>query len=98
MSLFIDTRGKSTVAVALCDRCHRKFAYDDLQADPNSPGLRVCKDDLDQKDPYRLPPRKTEKTTLRYPRPETVMIISSVLQQETGFYILCENSSKILVR
>lgn len=71
MSVFLDTRGRSTMAIAICGRCSRKFPYDDLMPDPNNPGLRVCKDDLDEYDPYRLPARQTENITLRFPRPDT---------------------------
>lgn len=71
MSVFLDTRGRSTMAIAICGRCSRKFPYDDLMPDPNYPGLRVCKDDLDQYDPYRLPARQTENIALRFPRPDT---------------------------
>jgi hypothetical protein len=40
--------------------------------DPNFPGLRVCSQGCaDQKDPYRLPARQTERITLQYPRPDT---------------------------
>lgn len=70
MPLFLDTRGKRTAAVALCDRCHKKFPYDELSADPENPALRVCRADRDQLSPHDLPPRKTEIITLRYPRPE----------------------------
>lgn len=38
--------------------------------DPNFPGMRVCKDDLDNFDPWRLPARQTENITLRFPRPD----------------------------
>lgn len=71
MAVFLDTRGKSTLAVAICGRCSRKFPYDELQPDPNYPGLRVCKDDLDDFDPYRLPARQPENISLRFPRPDT---------------------------
>lgn len=71
MSVFLDTRGRSTLAVAICGRCSRKFPYDELMPDPNYPGLRVCRADLDQFDPYRLPARQTENITLRFPRPDT---------------------------
>ena len=71
MPTFLDTRGKSTLAIAICGRCSRKFPYDELMPDPNYPGLRVCRDDLDQFDPYRLPARQTENITLRFPRPDT---------------------------
>ena len=39
--------------------------------DPNFPGLKVCnRGCADQKDPYRLPARQTERIALQYPRPD----------------------------
>lgn len=71
MPVYLDTRGNSVLSVAICDRCSRKFAYTDLMPDPNFPGMRVCKDDLDNYDPWRLPARQTENIALRFPRPDT---------------------------
>lgn len=62
--------GGGTVAIAICDRCKMKVQYNTLQADGNSPGLRVCDKCRDVKDPYRYPARKTEVITLRQPRPD----------------------------
>lgn len=59
------------LTIAICDRCAFKFKYRELSTDRNSPGLRVCDDCNDQKDPYRLPPRKPEAIAVRYPRPDT---------------------------
>jgi len=70
MPVYIDTRGNSVLSVAICDRCSRKFAYVDLMPDPNFPGMRVCKDDLDNFDPWRLPALQTENIALRFPRPD----------------------------
>lgn len=70
MPIYIDTRGNSVLSVAICDRCNRKFAYVDLMPDPNFPGMRVCKEDLDQFDPWRLPAIQPENITLRHPRPD----------------------------
>ena len=70
MPVYLDTRGNSVLSVAVCDRCNRKFAYVDLMPDPNFPGMRVCKDDLDKFDPWRLPARQTENIALRFPRPD----------------------------
>ena len=39
-------------------------------ADPNAPGLRVCFEDRDQLDPWRLPPRSPDRITLDHPRPD----------------------------
>jgi hypothetical protein len=39
--------------------------------DPNFAGLRVCNEGCaDQKDPYRLPARQTERINLRFARPD----------------------------
>jgi hypothetical protein len=69
MPVFLDTRGYSDIAIAICDRCRMKRPHAELSKDPNFPGLMVCeqgcKDDFD---PYRLPARKTEKITIRFPR------------------------------
>jgi hypothetical protein len=43
---------------------------DELHSDPNSPGLLVCREDLDVLDPYRLPARQTEDITLPFYRPD----------------------------
>jgi hypothetical protein len=71
MSIYLDTRGKSNIGIGICDRCSRKFSLTELMSDPNSPGLRVCREDLDQLDPYRLPPRQPDTITLPFVRPDT---------------------------
>lgn len=49
-----------------------KRAQPSLQPDANTPGLMVCDQGCrDQKDPYRLAPRPTERITIRFPRPDT---------------------------
>lgn len=70
MPVYLDTRGNSVLSVAICDRCNRKFPYVDLMPDPNFPGMRVCKEDLDNFDPWRLPALQTENIALRFPRPD----------------------------
>ena len=70
MPVYLDTRGNSVLSVAICDRCSRKFPYVDLMPDPNFPGMRVCKEDLDKFDPWRLPAIQTENIALRFPRPD----------------------------
>jgi hypothetical protein len=70
MPVYLDTRGNSVLSVAICDRCSRKFAYVDLMPDPNFPGMRVCKEDKDNFDPWRLPAIQTENIALRFPRPD----------------------------
>lgn len=70
MSIYLDTRGKSSLAVGICGRCSRKLPIVELMPDPNYPGLYVCEKDRDQFDPYRLPARQTENITVRFPRPD----------------------------
>jgi hypothetical protein len=86
MSAFLDTTGNSRLSIAICGRCSLKFPIDELQPDPNSPGLLVCGDPgvmtgkgswaggygcLDLLDPYRLPPHEVEDITITMPRPDT---------------------------
>lgn len=48
-----------------------KRPHAELSKDPNFPGLMVCEQGCkDQFDPYRLPARKTERITIRFPRPD----------------------------
>ena len=71
MTRFLNTRGLSSLAIAVCDRCKMKRAYVSSQPDINFPGLRVCdRGCADKKDPYRLPARQTERINLRFPRPD----------------------------
>ena len=71
MPKWLDTRGLTSLAIGVCDRCKMKRAYIDLQPDPNFPGLRVCNEGCrDQYDPYRLPARQTERINLRFARPD----------------------------
>lgn len=70
MSLFIDPTGATTFGLGICARCSRKMKLEDLYDDPNAPGLKVCLDDLDDFDPYRLAARPTEEINLLYSRPD----------------------------
>jgi hypothetical protein len=89
MPIYLDTRGNSVLSVAVCDRCNRKMAYVDLFPDPNFPGMRVCKEDLDNFDPWRLPARQTENIALRFPRPDVSVATGPIggnqLMTENGF-------------
>jgi len=91
MAIYLDTRGNSVLSVAICDRCSRKFPYVDLMPDPNFPGMRVCKDDVDNFDPWRLPARQTENISLRFPRPDTPIGRDSVqVQTQNGDSLFIE--------
>lgn len=69
--MFLDTEGYSDIAIAICDRCRCKRPHATLGPDINFPGLMVCEENCrDEKDPYRLPARQTERINLRFPRPD----------------------------
>ena len=74
MPRYLQPRTGEVLTVAVCDRCKMKAYLSDLVSDVNSPGLRVHAHCADLKDPYRLPTRKTEVISVRYPRPEEDLI------------------------
>ena len=85
MSVFIDPSGEATYGIAICGRCSRKFKLAELSPDPNSPGLMVCREDLDDYDPYRLAPRAEDQIVLPFTRPDTpVNTRPAGLIQEAG--------------
>jgi hypothetical protein len=70
MPFFLDPTGHASYGVGLCARCSIKYHLDQLFDDPNYPGLKVCQKDMDQFDPYRLPPREPDQITLEFVRPD----------------------------
>jgi hypothetical protein len=60
------------------------MAYTELYPDPNFPGMRVCKEDLDVFDPWRLPARQTENIALRWPRPDVSIATGPNLLDQEG--------------
>jgi hypothetical protein len=50
--------------------------------DPNFPGMRVCKEDLDNFDPWRLPAIQTENIALRFPRPDISVATGPISGQQ----------------
>jgi len=87
MPMFLNTEGNASVAIFVCDRCKMKRAIDEAMPDPNFPGLRVCQQGCaDQKDPYRLPARKTERIALRFPRPDQPLTEYAVAYTTYGGY------------
>ncbi len=89
MPVFLDTRGYADIAIAVCDRCRMKRPHADLSKDPNFPGLMVCSQNCkDEFDPYRLPARKTERITIRFPRPDAnIAVDPSDIITTTGFVL-----------
>ena len=68
--------------IGICDRCKFKFELRELKADRDKPGLRVCNDCNDLKDPYRLPAPKPENITVKYPRPDEPLVCPTLEEEE----------------
>jgi hypothetical protein len=96
MPRFLNTEGNASLAVFICDRCRFKRAIVEAMPDPNFPGLKVCQQGCaDQKDPYRLPARKTERINLQYPRPDVSVAVEpyDIVTQPYGGEILSTQQS-----
>lgn len=63
------------VAIGICDRCCFKYKNSDLRPDGNSSGLQVCESCRDPIDPWRLPPAQPDAICLKYPRPDTPLVM-----------------------
>jgi hypothetical protein len=98
MSIYLDTRGRSTLGIGLCARCSRKMSLDELFSDPNSPGLRVCREDLDNLDPYRLPPRQPDNITLPFVRPDLPLTTNpaGIVTEDDNSFIIGTNDEYMI--
>jgi hypothetical protein len=98
MPKFLDTSGNSTLGIAICARCSRKFPLGELTSDPNYPNLMVCRDDVDQYDPYRLAPRPTDQIVLPFNRPDVPLNTypSGVITQNGENFIVTSNDDEYL--
>ena len=98
MPRFLNTEGNASLAIFICDRCKMKRAIDEAMPEPNFPGLRVCQQGCaDEKDPYRLPARKTERITLRFPRPDVSVAVednSLITDNNNQFVISPEQNTQ----
>jgi hypothetical protein len=90
MPVFLDTRGNSNVGIGICDRCRRKFPIEQLKEDRNTPGLRVCDEDNDVFDPWRLPARQSEDITLPFYRPDVPLGVTPPPERYDGEFRLTE--------
>lgn len=98
MAVWLNTRGKNSLAIAVCGRCNRKFPIGELQPDPNVPALMVCEKDRDNFDPYRLPARQTENITLRFPRPDVPINTdpAGAISEDGDYFIITEDGDDYL--
>jgi hypothetical protein len=62
-------------------------------SDPNYPGLRVCRVDVDELDPYRLPARQTERITLPFVRPDVSVATNpaGLISEDGNTFVTTEN-------
>lgn len=96
MPKFLDTLGYSDIAIAVCDRCKMKRAHSVMRPDPNFPGLQVCDQGCaDDFDPYRLPARKTERITIRFPRPDVSVAVdpNEIITTGDGQFVISTEES-----
>ena len=99
MAIWLDTRGRSTLGIGVCDRCRVKMSIEDLYLDPNSPGLRVCLADRDEYDPYRLPARQPERISLPFVRPDANIATQPygiVTEDDNNFLVTNNNDDYLL--
>jgi hypothetical protein len=75
------------------------MSLDDLESDPNYPGLYVCREDKDQFDPYRLAARQPERINLFHPRPDTNIALNMLgtISQDDDLFIIGEEGDGYLV-
>lgn len=97
MPVFLNTLGRSTLGIGICDRCKFKFPLEELQPDPNIPGLRVCAKDADQFDPWRLPALQDDRLVLPFVRPDEsiALQLSDLNIPETDYRITEDEAFRI---
>lgn len=98
MAVFLDTRGRATLGIGICDRCSIKMPLDQLHPDPNFPGLRVCDKDLDQFDPYRLAAPPADNIVLPFTRPDTPIPTNPAgfITQDGDYFLITEDGEDYL--
>ena len=98
MSRFIDPTGESTYGLGICARCSRKFKLAELTSDPNYPGLKVCRQDVDEYDPYRLAPRAPDQVVLPFTRPDVSLNTnpSGVISEQGTQFVVTEDGQSFL--
>lgn len=75
------------------------MSLDELYPDLNSPGLRVCLEDRDDLDPYRLPARQPERITLPFVRPDVSIATdpAGLVTEDDNYFIINENQNGYFV-
>jgi len=96
---YLNTRGRTTLAIGVCGRCSRKFPLDMLRPDNNYPGLLVCEKDQDALDPYRLAPRQPDNIVLPFTRPDTPIPTNpaGVIAENGDYFVITEDGEDYLL-
>ena len=96
---YIDPSGQPTFGIGLCARCSRKFPLAELRPDPNYPSLMVCKDDMDEYDPYRLAPRAPDKIILPFTRPDVPLSThpAGILTEDGESFVVTQSETEFVV-
>lgn len=100
MPMFINTRGKPSLAIGICDRCRLKMALSDMVSDPNSPGLRVHARCADGFDPYRLSMPSPEVIAVRFARPDASVAVENqvgIITEDGLSFLITEDGESWLV-
>jgi len=98
MGGWLDPTGWPHYAIGICDRCHRRFPLHELIEDGNLPGLRVCRDDWDELDPYRLPPRQPDNLVLPFVRPDVpIAVLTPSVPYTLPGYIMTEDALNYVI-
>jgi hypothetical protein len=87
-----------SLSIAVCDRCKSKVQYTKLRPDGNSPGLKVCPECWDVKDPWRYSAKKADALALQFARPDISLSTgNNFLTDQDGNYILTQSYEYIEV-
>lgn len=99
MPRYLNTRGKSSLAIALCDRCHFKAAWSDLIPDPNTPGLMVHPHCADEVDPWRLPFNAPDQISMPWARPDSSLATdpAGLITEDSTSFMITEDGGSYLV-
>jgi hypothetical protein len=99
MPMFLNTRGRTTLGIGICGRCSRKFSLDELIPDPNYPGLKVCRKDADDYDPYRLGMPAADRLVLPFVRPDTPLYSNPAgfIDEQSEEFVITEDTDEYII-
>lgn len=88
------------LSMAICGRCGMKHFYSELSGDRNvGEAMRVCPDDNDDKDPWKLPARPSDPMALRFARPDVSIALNplGVISEDGLEFIITEDGEEYLI-